>query len=600
MGGPPAWPSTPGLYAVHGTSLSDLYAVGDRGAILHSTDRGISWTRIASRSDLFFRGVWVGEAGVFAAANVLADGPPRAVIARFDSGTMRSAHQFGGVQLEAAWGMGTAIYAGGTQEVTTAGTTRQVGVIVRSIDGGQTWTGTALGTGEVVAIGGTGSTIYALARDGWLATSNDRGASYTFSRLPEGDEYEALDVAPGRLLAASSHQHIVRSTDGGATWTEVRASADGHVWSAGDHVLAFHNGSLAQSNDGGMTWVTQSTREIVHAVWGSREGLVAVGQGGLVITSRDGAVWERRDRGVVGALNDVWGSSDDDVYAVGLDGGRGGVIVHTTDGGTTFRFARQGWPELTGVWSDGPGLVVVVGDEGTILRSRDRGETWQPASSGTDQDLHAIGACDARVIYAVGDHGTIVHSRDGGTTWQPVALGGEPAARLTDVACVGGVVYAAGPVDVLRLDAGRAARFGDPSTAEQRERAWSQSVGKVLERDGEVWWLTKDRLRRSKDGSAWRSVRTGPLYAGWEAGDTLWLAGWSGAVVALDRAGREREQWTGVDSSFRAIWGSAGGKLWAVGGEGTLVRFAATRPGGRRTERPISSGSRMRRTASRA
>ena len=577
---PATWPVTPSLRGIHGTSLDDLYAVGDRGVVLHSVDRGVSWTRLDSRSDLFFRGVWSGALGVVAIGELWNEtGSGRAVIVRYVDGIPRVdvALEDVTVTFTAVWGIGSEIYVSGYR----ASPAGRRGIIGRSLDGGATWTATQLETAELVAIGGTDAAVHALTRDGALLTSRNHGASYTLmARLPDG-EYESLDVAPGRLLAATAHKNIVRSLDQGATWSEVRPGSAGHVWSVGDHVLAFSNGSLDRSLDGGTTWTSRSTGDIVTAVWGDRDGLVAVGQGGLVSTSPDGVVWTRRDRGVVGSLYDVWGTSDDDVYVVGEDGGRGGVVVHATRGGRDFAFARHDWAPLHGVWSSGD-VVVVVGERGTILRSRDHGASWQPTQAPSAVALNAVGGCGPDAIYAVGEagamigqEGAILYSRDRGTTWASVVLG-EPVARLTDVACVGEVVYAAGPIDVIRLTAGHASRFGARPTSTEREGVWTEQVGAVGGRDHEVWWLTDRGLRRTTDGGAsWTPTRiVEPHYSAWGSGETLWLGGWSGRVITLDRSGHQHRKWTGVDGSLGAIWGTSDGELWAVGGQGTLVRWA--------------------------
>jgi photosystem II stability/assembly factor-like uncharacterized protein len=52
---PAAWPVTPSLLGVHGTSMTNIYAVGDSGAVLHSPDRGTTWTRLRAPTSIRFR-----------------------------------------------------------------------------------------------------------------------------------------------------------------------------------------------------------------------------------------------------------------------------------------------------------------------------------------------------------------------------------------------------------------------------------------------------------------------------------------------------------------------------------------------------------------
>ena len=64
-----------------------------------------------------------------------------------------------------------------------------------------------------------------------------------------------------------------------------------------------------------------------------------------------------------------------------------------------------------------PTTAVVVGEDGTILRSSDGGVTWTPRVSGTGVWLLGITSPTASVAVAVGDFGTILRSSDGGVTW---------------------------------------------------------------------------------------------------------------------------------------------------------------------------------------
>ena len=71
-------------------------------------------------------------------------------------------------------------------------------------------------------------------------------------------------------------------------------------------------------------------------------------------------------------------------------------------------------------------LALAVGTGGTLLRSTDAGATWQPVTSGTQQDLRGIAiATDGRLALAVG--GTRLRSTDAGTTWQNIHHRRSPA-----------------------------------------------------------------------------------------------------------------------------------------------------------------------------
>lgn len=64
------------------------------------------------------------------------------------------------------------------------------------------------------------------------------------------------------------------------------------------------------------------------------------------------------------------------------------------------------------------GTLVVVGDRGHILKSKDNGKSWQQVLAPTRELLTAVYFVDDQHGWAVGHQGVILHSADGGNTWQ--------------------------------------------------------------------------------------------------------------------------------------------------------------------------------------
>jgi photosystem II stability/assembly factor-like uncharacterized protein len=76
-------------------------------------------------------------------------------------------------------------------------------------------------------------------------------------------------------------------------------------------------------------------------------------------------------------------------------------------------------PNLSGVWGSSKNDIFAVGENGTILHSKDEGNTWTPQNSGTTANLHKIWGSSKRDIFVIGQTGTILHSSDSGSTWTP-------------------------------------------------------------------------------------------------------------------------------------------------------------------------------------
>ena len=91
-------------------------------------------------------------------------------------------------------------------------------------------------------------------------------------------------------------------------------------------------------------------------------------------------------------------------------------------------------PALSSVAASPDGsLSIAVGDRGTVLTSDDNGATWTDRTSGSSAELNSV-AFDARTgrAIAVGDEGTVLTSDDSGASWTDRTSGS--SAELNSVA----------------------------------------------------------------------------------------------------------------------------------------------------------------------
>ena len=58
-----------------------------------------------------------------------------------------------------------------------------------------------------------------------------------------------------------------------------------------------------------------------------------------------------------------------------------------------------------------------VGNEGVILHTTDKGETWEKQDSGETGTLYSVFFVDANEGWVAGDGGRILHTEDGGASW---------------------------------------------------------------------------------------------------------------------------------------------------------------------------------------
>jgi len=151
-------------------------------------------------------------------------------------------------------------------------------------------------------------------------------------------------------------------------------------------------------------------------IWGSSwSDVFAVGNNGTILHG-DGWEWSSMDSGVSERLLGVWGTAGNDVFTVGAKG----TILHYD--GTSWSAMDSGTLEwLEDVWGTADNDVYAVGFGGTILHFN--GSTWSPMVSGISDDLNGIWGSLSSDIFAVGSHGldsgVILHFD--GTSWSSMA-----------------------------------------------------------------------------------------------------------------------------------------------------------------------------------
>lgn len=143
----------------------------------------------------------------------------------------------------------------------------------------------------------------------------------------------------------------------------------------------------------------------------------------LTLVHFDGVRWAAVDTG--GALdgigpdfelNGVWVDPSGAVVAVGAGLFAAQSVVVQFDGSTWQALeSPAGAPNLQAVWGFSPDDVYAAGVTGTIIHFD--GSGWSPVRSG-GSNLNAIWGSDPSNIYAVGSNGTVLHSTDG-VSWDP-------------------------------------------------------------------------------------------------------------------------------------------------------------------------------------
>ncbi|OJY15852.1 MAG: hypothetical protein BGO98_24615 [Myxococcales bacterium 68-20] len=122
----------------------------------------------------------------------------------------------------------------------------------------------------------------------------------------------------------------------------------------------------------------------------------------------------------------VWGTSPTNIWSVGQKGkafrtvepqpGDGGVGDAAAAAPVWTDVDSQSTEDLRAVWGSSKDDVWAVGRRGTVRRYRDEATQAEVVAAGTTEDLHAVWGSAPNDVWAVGDYGTILHFD--GTSWQ--------------------------------------------------------------------------------------------------------------------------------------------------------------------------------------
>jgi len=252
---------------------------------------------------------------------------------------------------------------------------------------------------------------------------------------------------------------VLRSTNGGATWTPVPTSPSHNVspadccWSASTRTspsAAWFAGpkSVLRYASGTHSSTLSYGPVVLSAVYAIPNSGYAWYGGSTLETGGSLRLYRRISSSTLtvifftsGRIRGIYFLNENDGWAVGT----GGTVVRIANGPASQPSISTG---SAPVLSDLNAIVMlnaatgwIVGDFGTILRTTN-GSTWTVMFSGTVNRLRDVAFLDANNGVIVGDAGLILVTSDGGATWKP-----EPSGTFDDlhgVSFAGSTAFAVG------------------------------------------------------------------------------------------------------------------------------------------------------------
>jgi photosystem II stability/assembly factor-like uncharacterized protein len=297
----------------------------------------------------------------------------------------------------------------------------------KTSDGGVSWAPVALPSANIGSVHFVDATHAFAIGTKTLIASADGGQTWTTAAIGAANTFNSIDCTDPKtcVLTVAGGDHLVRTTDGGATSSVITPSSApilGAAYSSSTRVVGVGTaGTTVVSDDGGATFASAS-----HDIGGQYTrlnrgpaGLVyAAGANGTLAISRDGgATWTTLATQTSARLVDVSFASATTGYALDATGG----LQLTTNGGTSWRTLDPGTstPANT-VAAVGAGSVLLVGPVG-VYRSVGGGR-FNPvggrvAGKARVTDVDVAGS----TAFAFGGR-TLIRSANGGATWTALRL----------------------------------------------------------------------------------------------------------------------------------------------------------------------------------
>lgn len=291
----------------------------------------------------------------------------------------------------------------------------------------------------------------------------------------------------------------------------------------------------------------------------------------------------------------VWGTSEDNVWAVGS----GGTIDRWTaaKGWTAWSLPSQRDVDFRGIWGSSPNDVFAVGSGGRILHFD--GKAWAPqVHDNRGENLNAIWGFNSGDVFAVGDNTTVAHYNLDATsselTWgmscyEPLTVNTCPTAGKLAAAGGGNDPDVVGDKRFLWVGGEklfRRAQIGSfthyiahavPGFVRgirvlDRDRGWAVGAGGMLV-----------VLDRSPDRVAIDSKTTQELYGVWASNSQVRAVGNGGTLVCCTLSGTTVQGCAACahanvpalpGAALRGIWGDeSSGEYWVVGLGGVRVHW---------------------------
>jgi len=230
----------------------------------------------------------------------------------------------------------------------------------------------------------------------------------------------AVTFSDSENAFAVGQGYLLHSGDGGTSWAPLlavqRPLHDVGFRGASLGLAVGDGGLILRTTDGGQSWseVEGNTASDLRTVALGDGGFAVAAGFGVALRSLDGgATWNPADAGDVQFLGSA-ASGTNRAWLVG----EGGVVRATTDGGSSWETQPGGTTQdLRGAFFLSASRGWIAGAGGTLLSTEDGGATWIPRGGGIGASLNSLHFVSPSTGWVAGSGGAILRTEDAGLSW---------------------------------------------------------------------------------------------------------------------------------------------------------------------------------------
>jgi len=259
------------------------------------------------------------------------------------------------------------------------------------------------------------NTIYTAGNLGVGLKTIDGGNSWNQMNVGVANHNAVRFINPNTGFIAGANLGILKTTDGGSTWAYISGGSPALYdlfftdsvsgWAVGAPEMGF--GTLFTPTLMTFIQINAIAGKNLNGIWftNSMNGWVVGYLGTIIRTVNGGTTWLPQTSNTTESLSKIMFID----ATTGITVGFNGTIMKTTDGGSNWNQLTSGTMQnLHAVYYADINNVWACGDSGIILHSSDAGQNWNVENSGTGVSLRSIHGIGTSDVYACGLGGVII------------------------------------------------------------------------------------------------------------------------------------------------------------------------------------------------